>query len=383
MVVVSEVSHNTSVSVVFPVVSVVLDGDGVVSVGSRSDGSGSPVEDPPLLVVVWVVVLDSQSEVTVSDVLVPEEGSVLGHSSLDLESDSISEWVSWEGNTLSVKVELLVVSGLVAVTVSGVSTVSISSVNFEALSVWSSDLSNQVVEVVEGELLVGSGAEGVAVSSDDNVLVQSVVVVDSGDGVRWLPGRSDALSSSVEPEPLLGVSWLRSLGSHVPDITSSVLGNVEGSLVSSLVLDLESNSVTEWLSSVLGTSLIEEPSLVETVVAVPEDDVSVVSVGSTMDIKALSSVVLDVSVGTVVPSDLLSSQSSVWLDVGSNSNSELVSSLVGDGIVSLGPGSDGVGSGVEEEPLLHVHWIVSLDSESELVVTNVLVPEEGSVRGHS
>ena len=123
-----------------------------------------------------------------------------------------------------------------------------------------------------------------------------------------------------------------------------MLSSVESSLASSLVLDLEFHSVTEWLVAVLWSSLVKEPSLVSTVVAVPEDDVSMVGVGSTVDIEALSSVVLDVSVVTVNPSNLLSVQSSVWLDVGSNSNSELVSSLVRDGIVSSREGSDGVRS---------------------------------------
>jgi len=62
-------SGNSSVVEVVPVVTTVLDGDNEVSVGPGSDGSGSPVEDPPLFVVVWVVVLDSQSVLARSDVL--------------------------------------------------------------------------------------------------------------------------------------------------------------------------------------------------------------------------------------------------------------------------------------------------------------------------
>ena len=57
----SEWSDNTSIVVVCPVVSIVLNGDSHVSVGISSDGSGSPVEDEPLSVVVWIVVVDSES----------------------------------------------------------------------------------------------------------------------------------------------------------------------------------------------------------------------------------------------------------------------------------------------------------------------------------
>jgi len=76
----SPVSDSGGIAVVFPVGSGLLDRHGVVSVGNRSNGFGSPVEDPPLLVVVWVVVSDSKSEVSVTDVLVPEDGSVSAHS---------------------------------------------------------------------------------------------------------------------------------------------------------------------------------------------------------------------------------------------------------------------------------------------------------------
>ena len=118
--------------------------------------------------------------------------------------------------------------------------------------------------------------------------------------------------------------------------------------------------------------------------AVPEDDMSVVGVGSTMDIEALSSVVLEVSVVSTNPSDLNGVVlGSHWSDDGGNSNSESGSLLVSKDMGSLGPGSDGVGSSPESEPLLVILWFVSSDSESELVSTNVLMPEERSVLLHS
>jgi hypothetical protein len=93
---------------VHPVVSSILDGDGISSVGSRSDRSGSPVEDPPLLDVFWEVVSDSQSVLMTADMLVVEQGSVGLHDRFDLELDSVSKWVSWEFDSLLIDVPLLV-----------------------------------------------------------------------------------------------------------------------------------------------------------------------------------------------------------------------------------------------------------------------------------
>lgn len=57
---------------------------------------------------------------------------------------------------------------------------------------------------------------------------------------------------------------------------------------------MELDVIFEWLSWPFHRSLINPPSLTQTVVAVVEDEVSVISVFSTADIKALSSVVLEV-----------------------------------------------------------------------------------------
>jgi len=47
-----------------------LDGNNESSVTSSSDGLGSVVEYPPLSDIIWVVVLDSKSILTVTHVLV-------------------------------------------------------------------------------------------------------------------------------------------------------------------------------------------------------------------------------------------------------------------------------------------------------------------------
>jgi len=142
----SEVSDSGGIAVVSPVGSGLLDGDGVVSVGNRSNGSGSPVEDPPLLVVVWVVVLDSKSEVSVTNVLVPDDGSVSAHSGFDLESNSAFEWISWEVNSSSVEREGL--SHIVEASVPmDISVLSVGSLNLQTLTTWVSDVVGSSWEV--------------------------------------------------------------------------------------------------------------------------------------------------------------------------------------------------------------------------------------------
>lgn len=53
-------SHHTIVAVVSPVLSILLNRNNKTSVSCSSDRFGSPVKDPPLFDVVWVIVLDSQ-----------------------------------------------------------------------------------------------------------------------------------------------------------------------------------------------------------------------------------------------------------------------------------------------------------------------------------
>jgi len=68
-----------------------------------------------------------------------------------------------------------------------------------------------------------------------------------------------------------------------------------------------------------------------------------------------------------VPLDLDGVITGVWSDGSSNTDSVSGSLLVGKSVVSLLPGSDGLGSSVEGEPLFPVSWVVVSDSESVLV----------------
>ena len=88
-------------------------------------------------------------------------------------------------------------------------------------------------------------------------------------------------------------------------MSSNVLSPEEGSVAAHSRFDLESSSVTNWVWWVSEWDLwlsVDEPGLVGTVMALPPDEVVVVMISSTSDIKAVSvssnsssSVVLDVS----------------------------------------------------------------------------------------
>jgi hypothetical protein len=121
------------------------------------------------------------------------------------------------------------------------------------------------------------------------------------------------------------------------------------------------------------------PSLVSTLVARPPVKVSVVSVGPTVDIEASSTKISDVLLASIEPSHLLESFIFIWLGTGNVSFMGPVSCTVLDtnSFLSVRSRSDRLGSPVEDPPLSNIIWVVVLDSESELVSTNVLVPSDG------
>lgn len=118
--------------------------------------------------------------------------------------------------------------------------------------------------------------------------------------------------------------------------------------------------------------------------AFPEDDVSVVMVVISMNIKTVTSRVSEVSVGTFI---VVESLSAVIVLILSHDNSSVVSQeltyLVRDGVVSSPHGSDGSSSSVRDEPLLGFPWFIISDSKSVLVSTNMLSNLERSVSCHS
>lgn len=117
--------------------------------------------------------------------------------------------------------------------------------------------------------------------------------------------------------------------------------------------------------------------------AVPEDNVSIVVVVCTMNIKTFLSEISYISSGSIIEESFLVVRVSPWSHDSSNIDSESVTILVGKGSSSVSSSSDSMGSPVENEPLSIIPWSVVSDSESILVVANVLMPEESSVGGHS
>jgi len=173
------------------------------------------------------------------------------------------------------------------------------------------------------------------------------------------------------------------LDSHSELVSSNVLVVREGSSTRHSGSQLESSSIWKWLSSPVDVGLIDEPGLVKSVVAVIEDNMSVVGVRVSVNVQALLTKVSDVSSGSGVPLDLHGVITSPWSDGGGNTNSESITLLVGNGVASSVPGSDRVGSSIEGPPLVPVSWVVVSDSKSELAGSDVLMPEEGSVVSHS
>ena len=125
-----------------------------------------------------------------------------------------------------------------------------------------------------------------------------------------------------------------------------------------------------WLTGDF-SSLVNVPTLVGPIVAVVVDDVPVVSVRGTVDIKALSAVVFDV---LHLSREVLDSLGGVVLELSHdncNINIEVLASLIRKGHVSVLRRSNGVGSRVECEPLFDVTGMVVSNSQSELLSTDV------------
>jgi hypothetical protein len=115
-------------------------------------------------------------------------------------------------------------------------------------------------------------------------------------------------------------------------VSTNVLVPEEGLTSRHSGSDLESSAIWKWLSWPAHSSLVNVPGLVETIVASVVNDVSVVSVTVSVNIEAVVGSVSDVSSGSIEPSDLFGGVSSELSDNNGNVGSELLSSLVRDGV---------------------------------------------------
>lgn len=186
-----------------------MDRDSVFRVGGLSDRSSSPVEHEPLLEVIWVGVLDSQSILVGTDVLSNIECSVCGHSRFDLEFDSASEWIFWEVNSLSVDNPTLRRIASASPPHYLFSVGVFSTIKIKAMS-W------DVSDVLACTTIVGRSLISFSDPLSNNSLLGSQESLTSlvGNGKVSSGGWSNSSSSSVEEPPLLAIERLVVLDSQ-------------------------------------------------------------------------------------------------------------------------------------------------------------------------
>lgn len=118
--------------------------------------------------------------------------------------------------------------------------------------------------------------------------------------------------------------------------------------------------------------------MVFVVVAVDPSQMSVV--GWVISIQALFASILDVLVTTIVPSDLLVLLTDVLSEDSITVVSEVPSLNSAQSDFSLLEGSDGLGSGIKDEPLIWISWVVvSLVGKVVSTTPSVLEHGDGSV----
>ena len=127
-------------------------------------------------------------------------------------------------------------------------------------------------------------------------------------------------------------------------MSTNVFMPEESSVSSHSRFDLEFDSISQWISSVVKWSSVKEPSLISTIVADVVDDLFVISVSSSVNIKAVSSWRSKILSASWEVGNLLVVFISPWSDDDLLLDSELSSIVVGKSIVSSGEGSDGFGS---------------------------------------
>ena len=175
----------------------------------------------------------------------------------------------------------------------------------------------------------------------------------------------------IEDEPLLVIPWGVVSDSESVLVVTNVLVSEQSLVGWHSRLNLELDSIPKWVFGWDSDSLGVNVPFLSSVVLVPPPG-QWVSVGVLPSVWSQHDVapVLDV-VASVVEGSLPNGVSP-WSDNGvSTSNESSGANLSGDGEVSLVLGSDGLGSSVEDEPLLPFPWGVVPDSELVLVVTNV------------
>ena len=106
--------------------------------------------------------------------------------------------------------------------------------------------------------------------------------------------RSNSSCSPVEDPPLLVEAWVVVHDSQSVLMSSNVFMPEESSVSSHSRFDLEFDSISQWISSVVKWFSVKVPSLISSIVANVVDDLFVISVSSMENIKAVSSWVSEI-----------------------------------------------------------------------------------------
>ena len=117
--------------------------------------------------------------------------------------------------------------------------------------------------------------------------------------------KSESFGSCVEVPPCVLLVWVLVTNSQVVGLSRSCIGAGENSRRLQTSSDLESDAILDWVSWIGSGLLVNNPTLVGTIVALVPDEMSVLGVGSSMNIKTSVGHVSNSSSVTFEPSDLL------------------------------------------------------------------------------
>lgn len=204
----------------------------------------------------------------------------------------------------------------------------------------------------------------------ESVVSHGHVELGSNDEVFHFVG-SDGPGSGIEEPPLSWVVWSVVLDSESVSVDVDFLMEEDRSSSWELRSQLELDTVGEWLLLEDELGLVKNPSLVLGVLAFEVGDWGVVSVSVPLDVHAETTVVSQIVAAAVLPSDSVAVKALVWSESDLLVVSELSVQLVANAVVSLVSCSDGLSSGIEQEPLLLISWVVVLDLHLVLVLTEV------------
>jgi hypothetical protein len=182
------------------------------------------------------------------------------------------------------------------------------------------------------------------------------------------------------------VVWVVVADTESIHLVTHVFGPEESSVGLKLRLDLEFTAISDWVSVESDSLGVKFPLLGLGVLAWVESQLVVVGISVSKWSQAeATNIHKRSSVSSLNVSNLLVcrlSSTLVWSHDNDAFSLHEVIQLVRKSVVFLHERSNGSGSSVEGEPLVVVSWLVVLESESVLVMTNVLFHDDRSLGTH-